>query len=72
MYRENPMAIPIAYQKTNLPSVNNWLNSLHQAQDKAQVTHELARQQMLQRITNKFKPFQKGDKVQLESKNLKL
>ena len=27
---------------------------------------------MLQRITNKFKPFQKGDKVWLESKNLKL
>ena len=27
---------------------------------------------MLQRITNKFKPFQTGDKVWLESKNLKL
>ena len=72
MYGENPTAIPIAYQKTNLPSVNDWLESLHCTWDKAQAAHKLARQQMLQRITNKFKPFQKGDKVWLESKNLKL
>ena len=72
MYGENPMALLIAYQKTNLPSVKNWLNSLHHAHDKAQAAHKLARQQMLQKITSKFKPFQKGDKVWLESKNLKL
>ena len=47
MYRKNLMAIPIAYQKTNLPSVNNQLNSLHLACNKAQPTHELARQQIL-------------------------
>ena len=72
MYGDNPTAIPIAYQKTNLPSVNDRLNSLHLARDEAQAAHELARRQMLQRITSKFKPFQKGDKVWLESKNLKL
>ena len=72
MYGENPMAIPIAYQKINIPWINDWLSSFHQARDKAQAAHELARQQMLQKITNKFKPFQKGDKVWLESKNLKL
>ena len=66
------MAIPIAYQKTNLPAVNDRLESLHHAQDEAQAAHELARQQMLQRITNKFKLFWIGDKVWLESRNLKL
>ena len=72
MYGENPMAIPIAYQKTNLPAVNDWLESLHHARDEAQAAHESARQQMLQKITSKFKPFWMGDKVWLESKNLKL
>ena len=66
------MAIPIAYQKTNLSAVNNQLESLHHARDEAQAAHELARQQMLQKITSKFKPFGIGDKVWLESKNLKL
>ena len=62
----------IAYQKTNIPAVNDWLESLHHAQDKAQAAHELARQKMLQKITSEFKPFRIGDKVWLESKNLKL
>ena len=55
-----------------LPSVNYQLESLHHTRDEAQAVHELARQQMLQRITNKFKLFWIGDKVWLESRNLKL
>ena len=55
------------------PTHSKWLiESLHHAWDKAQAAHELARQQMLQKITSKFKPFWIGDKVWLESKNLKL
>jgi hypothetical protein len=38
----------------------------------AQAAHELTRQTMMERITQKFIPFKKGDEVWLDSKNLKL
>jgi hypothetical protein len=37
-----------------------------------QAAHELARQTMMERITQKFIPFKKGNEVWLDSKNLKL
>ena len=39
MYGENLMAIPISYQKTNLPAVNDQLESLHCTRDEAQAAH---------------------------------
>ena len=68
----NPLMIPIAYPKTNVPSTQERLLLLQEARKEAQAAHELARQKMMERITRGFKPFKKGEKVWLESKYLKL
>ena len=42
------------------------------AQKEAEAAHKLARQTMMEQITQGTKPFKKGEKVWLESKYLKL
>jgi transposase InsO family protein len=68
----DPLAIPAAYPKTNVPEVEERLKELQKARDEALAAHELARQKMIERSTRGFKPFKLHDKVWLESKNLKL
>jgi hypothetical protein len=67
-----PLGLPTAFPKTNVPEVEKQLSALFRARNKAQAAHELARQTMVERITQKFVPFKKGDEVWLDSKNLKL
>ena len=66
-----PKAFPIAFENTNIPSVEQRMVMLQRARDEAKAAHELARQKMAERITRGFKPFKKGDQVWLEGKNLK-
>jgi hypothetical protein len=68
----NPISVPTAYPTTNLPATQEHLLLLQEARKEANAAHELARQKMMERATRGFKPFQKGDKVWLESKYLKL
>jgi hypothetical protein len=68
----DPVSIPTAYPKTNVPSVQERLSLLDQARNEAHAAHDLARQKMMQKITRNFVPFKLGDKVWLESKHLKL
>ena len=68
----DPKAIPTAFPKTNIPEAKKRILELQHARDEAQAAHKLARAHMFDRTTNKFKPFKKGDKVWLNSKNLKL
>ena len=68
----NPKAIPTAYPKMNLPETQDRLLILQEAWKEAKATHELARQKMMERITQGFKPFKLHNKVWLESKHLKL
>jgi hypothetical protein len=42
------------------------------AREEALAAHELAKQLMASQINKKFEPFKTGDKVWLESKNLKI
>jgi hypothetical protein len=67
----DPIAIPTAFPKTNVPETEECIRLLQEAQKEAQAAHELARHKMMERITRGFKPFKIGDKVWLESKNLK-
>ena len=66
-----PQALPNIANKTDLPTVEKWLNKLIKARDKASTTHELARLTMKSQIQSKFTPFIVGDKVWLEAQNLK-
>ena len=67
-----PRLIPIAYPKTHVPSIQEQLAKLQKARDEALAAHKLARHIMQDRFKGKFMQFKKGQKVWLESKNLKL
>ena len=66
-----PQALPNITNKTNLPTVEKWLNKLIKARDKASAAHELTRQTMKSWIQSRFTPFIAGDKVWLKARNLK-
>ena len=55
-----------------LPSLEDRLTLLEQAQDKALAAHEKTQQTMKEQIIMKFIPWKVGDKVWLEGKNLRL
>ena len=65
-----PIALPIAYPKSNVPAVEQRIATLQCARDEALATHELACQLMAERVTRGFTPFNEGEKVWLEAKNL--
>ena len=67
----NPRAIPAVTAKTKVPAVEERLDNLQKARLEAMAAHELARQRMAERITRGFAPFQKGQQVWLEAKNLR-
>jgi hypothetical protein len=68
----HPRAIPLAYPKTDVPAAEQRIAQLQCARDEASAAHELARQVMAARINRMFHPFKKGEKVWLNSKNLKI
>ena len=68
----NPLAIPQAAKPMQVPSVSQRLRELKGARAEALAAHELARQKMAERISKNFRPFQKGDRVWLEGKNLNI
>ena len=67
-----PKAIPTAFFKTNIPAAETRLSELLEARKEALAAHELARQAMKERTMRNFKPFEKKQKVWLDSRNLKL
>lgn len=67
----DPRTFPTPYPKTDVPSVEKRIVEMQRARDEALATHELARQKVMKHLTRGFKPFEKGDKVWLEGKNLK-
>jgi hypothetical protein len=72
MYGTKPMALPEVSEKTNSPVANNRINQLYKSREEALAAHDLARIKMMERTTNRTKPFKVNDQVWLESKNLKI
>ena len=66
-----PCALPTVISETSIPAMEDCLKTLNAARDEALASHELARQVMLSRNHRGFRPFEGGDKVWLEAKNLK-
>jgi len=66
-----PRALPSVITDSSIPTVETHLKSLTAAQDKALASHKLARQVMASHTHRGFIPFNKGDKVWLEARNLK-
>jgi len=44
MYGSEPTGFPMAFPKTNVPAVEEWISRLLKARDDTRAAHELARQ----------------------------
>jgi len=67
-----PKDIPLAFKNTNTPAAEQRLKTLKEARNEASAAHELARQRMAEQSTWGFTPFEKGQKVWLDGRNLKI
>jgi hypothetical protein len=72
MYGTKPVALPEVSEKTNSPVANDRINQLYKSREEALAAHDLAHIKMMERTTNRTKPFKVNDQVWLESKNLKI
>ena len=66
-----PVAIPLAFEHMKYPSIKEKMNNLIKNQEEALAAHELARTHMAGKRKDMFTPFEKGQKVCLDSWNLK-
>ena len=71
MFGESPILIPLSLENTKYPSMKDKMKTLMQNWEEALAAHELARSRMADRWRSTFIPFKKGDKVWLDSRNLK-
>ena len=71
MFGESPIAIPLSFKNTKYQSMEDKMKTLMQNREEALAAHELARSHMADRQRSTFIPFKKGDKVWLDSRNLK-
>jgi transposase InsO family protein len=71
MFGEPPIAIPLSFENTKYPSIEEKMGTLLRNREEALAAHELARSRMIERRKSTFVPFKKGDKVWLDSRNLK-
>src|ERR1700678_4103413 len=68
---ETPIAIPLSFEHTKFPAIKEKMKQLIRNREEALAAHELARSQIAARKTNTFTPFVKGQKVWLDTCNLK-
>ena len=71
MFGESPITVPLAFETTKYPTMEDKMKTLKRNRDKALAAHELARSRMADRWKSSFTPFKKGDQVWLDSWNLK-
>ena len=71
MYGESPIAIPLSFENTKYPMIEDRMKALQQNRQEALAAHELARSRMADRRKSTFTPFKQGDRVWLDSRNLK-
>jgi hypothetical protein len=71
MFGESPVAIPLSFENTKYPSIEEKLTTLSRNREEALAAHELARSRMADRRKSTFTPFTKGSRVWLDSRNIK-
>src|SRR5258705_13640050 len=72
IYGTEPIALPKVIHRTNTPTAEGCLITLKIAREEALAAHDLACQKMMQCTMHHSKPFKLGQKVWLESKNLRI
>ena len=71
MQGESPKAFPTTFENTKFPAITDKLKQLLADREEALAAHELARTGIAERRKNTFTPFEKGQKVWLDTRNLK-
>ena len=71
MFRESPITIPLSFESTKYPTMEDKMKTFKQNREEALEAHELARTRMADRWKSTFSQFRKGDQVWLDSRNLK-
>lgn len=71
MFGESPVTIPLSFENTKYPLIEEKMETLLRNWEEALAAHELARSRMIDRRRSTFVPFKKGDNVWLDSRNLK-
>src|ERR1700678_990375 len=66
------IAIPLSFEHTKFPEIEEKMKQLIKNREEVLAAHELARSQIAARKTNMFTPFVKGQKVWLDTRNLKM
>ena len=65
MFRDTPMAIPLSFENTKYPAIEDKMRTLIKNREEALAAHELARRK------STFTPFKVEDRVWLDTRNLK-
>ena len=71
MFGDSPKAIPHSFKNTRFPAIEAKMKQLRKNREEALAAHELARTRMIEQRKSKFTLFRKGEKVWLDSRNLK-
>ena len=71
MFGESPVANPLSFENTKYLTMEDKMKTLLRNREEALAAHELARSRMADQRKSTFTPFKKGDKVWLDSRNLK-
>ena len=72
MHGESPKTLPITFEKTKYPTIEERMHTLIRDREEALAAHELAMRRIADRRKNTFTPFQKGDLVWLDTRNIKM
>ena len=71
MFGDSPITIPYSFENTKYPVIEEKMRILIKNREEALAAHEIARARMMGRRKSMFTPFKKGDRVWLDTRNLK-
>jgi RNase H-like domain found in reverse transcriptase/Integrase zinc binding domain/Chromo (CHRromatin Organisation MOdifier) domain len=69
---DNPISVPITFSHTKFPTIKEKMKQIISNREEALAAHELARTRIANQRQSKFVPFEKGQKVWLDMRNLKM
>ena len=69
MFGDSPIAIPLSFEKTKFPMIEEKMKTLIRNHEEALAAHKLARTRMTEQRKSTFIPFKTGDKVWLDTWN---
>jgi hypothetical protein len=69
---DSPISIPITFSHTKFPSIEEKMKQMINDREEALAAHELARTRIANSKQSNFSPFEKNQKVWLDTRNLKM